>query len=214
MIRFSSGRLLVAAALTALAGATFAQNKPVVAADPAQGQAKSAVICAACHGADGNSVLPANPILAGQFQQYLLKQLVDYSKPIDDPTARVNAVMNGIAATLTPEDKANLSAWFASQKPKPNTALNKDTLALGRKIYRAGLPDKGVPACAGCHNPNGAGVPIQYPRLAGQWGEYAEAQLKAFRDGTRRNSLQMTQIAPRLSDAEMKAVADYMAGLQ
>jgi cytochrome c553 len=213
MTRFSSCRLIAVAALAALAGAALAQDKPAVKPDPVQGQAKSA-ICAACHGADGNSVIPANPVLAGQFQEYLLKQLIDYSKPIDAPTARVNVVMNGIAATLTPEDKANLAAWFASQKPKPNTARNKETLALGQKIYRAGIPDKGVPACSGCHSPNGAGVPIQYPRLSGQWAEYAEAQLKAFRDGTRRNSLQMAQIAPRLSEAEMKAVADYMAGLK
>ena len=122
--------------------------------------------------------------------------------------------MAGFAATLSDEDMRNLSAWFASQKLKPAAARNKDTVELGQKIYRGGIAAKSVAACAGCHSPNGAGIPAQYPRLGGQFAEYTEAQLVAFRQGARKNSAQMSAIAARLSDAEIKAVSDYIAGLR
>ena len=217
MTRIPGRRLLTVAALTFLASsAALAQDKAAAPAkpDPAKGQATASGVCAGCHGADGNSQIPANPVLAGQHADYLFKQLNDMAKPATAADARVAPAMAAFANMLSPEDKRNVAAWFAAQKPKGNVARNKDTVALGQQIYRAGIPEKNVPACAGCHSPNGAGIPIQYPRLSGQWADYSEVQLKAFRDGTRRNSAQMTAIAARLSDAEMKAVSDFMAGLR
>lgn len=194
----------------AFAQAPAAPAKP----DPAKGQQIAQGVCAACHAADGNSVIPANPKLNGQHAEYIVKQLIDYTKPPTAKDARVNAIMTGFAAALSADDKRHVAAWFAAQKPMTGKAANKDTLPIGQRIYRAGIPEKQVPACAGCHSPNGAGIPTIYPRVGGQHAEYTEAQLKAFRDGTRRNNLAMSQIASRMSDAEMKAVADFIAGLQ
>ncbi|MCS7102223.1 MAG: c-type cytochrome, partial [Burkholderiaceae bacterium] len=152
---------------------------------------------------------------AGQHAEYLHKQLVDYTvQPKAKTAARENAVMAGFAATLSEQDRRSVAAYYAAQAPKPGFAKNKETLELAQRIYRAGIPERAVPACSGCHGPNGAGIPIQYPRLSGQHAEYTEAQLKAFRDGTRRNSEPMQQIAARLSEREMKALADYLAGLR
>jgi len=181
--------------------------------DAAAGQAKSAV-CAACHGADGNSTIAANPKLSGQDAAYLLKQLNDYARAAGDKGARVNSVMSGILGGISAADRVHVAAFYAGQPHKPGVARNRDTLEAGQRIYRAGIPERNVPACSGCHSPNGAGIPAQYPRLAGQHAEYTVAQLKAFHDGTRRNSVQMAQIAARLNDAEMNAVADYVAGLR
>jgi cytochrome c553 len=195
-------------------GAASAQAPAVAKADPAKGQQIAAGVCAACHAADGNSVISANPKLSGQHPEYIVKQLIDYTKAPDHKEARVNAIMTGFASSLSADDKRHVAAWFASQKPTPGEARIKGTLDLGQRIYRAGIPAKSVPACAGCHTPTGAGIPIQYPRLSGQHADYTESQLKAFREGTRRNNASMTQIAARLSDAEMKAVSDYIAGLR
>jgi cytochrome c553 len=203
--------------LTAVVGAValpaWAQSK--AAADPAKGQQIASQVCAACHAADGNSTISANPRLAQQHVHYLTKQLLDYTvRPGEKRPARENAVMNGLAATLSDQDKRDVSAWFASQTAKPGTARSKETLELGQRIWRAGIAEKALPACSGCHNPAGLGIPNQYPRLAGQHAEYTEATLKAFRDGTRRNNLPMQQIAARMTDAEMRAVADYLQGLR
>lgn len=171
--------------------------------------------CSACHGTDGNSGSPVYPKLAGQHAEYLYKQLNNFksgangTKPL-----RENPIMTGLAAGLSSEDMKNLAAYLASQKPGLGAAKNKETLALGEKIYRGGIADKKVPACAGCHSPNGAGIPAQYPRLAGQHAQYTESQLVAFREGVRGNSEQMAGIAARLSDKEIKAVSDYIAGLR
>jgi cytochrome c553 len=212
----TTGRRIVAMAAFALAAhGGYAQDKAAPRPDPAKGQQIVGQVCAACHGADGNSTIGANPKLAGQHADYLLKQLVDYTvKPGAPKPARENNVMAGFAATLSDKDRRDVVAFLAAQKPKPGVARNRGTLALGQQIYRAGIADKAVPACAGCHSPNGAGIPAQYPRLAGQHAEYTEAQLKAFRDGVRRNNAPMMQIAARLSDAEIRAVADYIAGLR
>ena len=207
-------RALVVAAAAGLCAAAAAQDSKPARPDPAKGQKIASEVCAACHAADGNSVISANPKLAGQHPEYTAKQLHDFAKPADDKSARVNAIMAGFAAMLSPEDRRNVGAFYATQTPKLGVAKNKDTLELGARIYRAGLPEKAVPACMGCHSPNGAGIPAQYPRLGGQHAEYTEAQLKAFRDGTRRNNLAMSQLAARLSDREMAAVADYIAGLR
>ena len=150
-----------------------------------------------------------NPILAGQHPEYLAKQLHEFKS-----VKRNNAIMKGFAATLSDDDIRNVTAFYASKSAKPGFAKNKDSLKLGEKIYRAGIADKAVPACAGCHSPNGAGIPAQYPRIGGQHADYAEAQLVAFRGGARANNVQMTAIAAKMSDTEIKAVADYIAGLR
>jgi cytochrome c553 len=182
--------------------------------DAAQGRKTAETVCVACHGTDGNSASPANPKLAGQHYEYLYKQLVDFRAKGDVPAERADAVMAGFAAMLSEADMRNVSAWYAQQSLKPAAAKNRDLVELGQKIYRAGIAEKGVPACSGCHSPNGAGLPIQYPRLQGQYGEYTEAQLVAFRQGKRLNSTEMTAIAERLSDREIQAVSDYIAGLR
>ena len=204
-------RILVASTVVLLAATQAAANTPVAPAkaDVAKGEASFTAVCASCHGADGNSMLVENPKLAGQHQQYLLKQLTEFKSG-----KRANAVMSGMVAALTPEDMVNISTWAASQKAKPGTAKDKELIALGEKIYRGGIADRQIAACAGCHSPNGAGIPAQYPRIGGQHTTYTIAQLTAFRDGVRKNSLQMTQVAAKLNDREIKAVADYIAGLR
>lgn len=214
-----AARVLVSVALLSLLAAgsvAVAQDKKGSARpDAARGKQIASGVCAACHGADGNSVIAANPKLAAQHPEYLVKQLNDYVVQAGaKKAARENAVMAGFAAVLSAQDKRDVSAWFASQKKSPGAARNKATLETGQRIYRAGIAEKGVPACAGCHTPNGAGVPSIYPRLAGQHAEYTEATLKAMREGSRANNLAMSQISARLTDAEIAAVADFIAGLR
>jgi cytochrome c553 len=206
----------VAFATTVLLAATlalpvFAANEPAASAkvDLAKGQELSTNVCAACHTADGSRGSPANPILQGQHPEYLAKQLAEFKAG-----KRANPVMQGMAAPLSEDDIRNVSAFYASKQAKPGFAKNKDTVARGEKIYRGGIAGKAVPACAGCHSPNGAGLPSQYPRLAGQHGDYIDAQMKAFRDGKRANGPMMKAIAANMSDAEIAAVSDYIAGLR
>ncbi len=179
--------------------------------DAAKAQATATQVCAACHAADGNSMIPANPVLAGQIAEYTTKQLANFKSG-----ERKVAVMMGMSAGLTPEDMKNLGAYFAQQKPKPRAAKDADLAKQGQAIYRGGIASKGIAACASCHSPNGAGMPAQYPRLAGQFSEYTIAQLQAFRSGERANdpNRMMRTIAANLSDQEMKAVAEYLAGLR
>ncbi|MEY3285513.1 MAG: hypothetical protein RL500_243 [Pseudomonadota bacterium] len=189
---------------TALAATPAATRAP----DLAKGQAAAAV-CVACHTADGSRGSPANPILAGQHPEYLVKQLQEFKSG-----KRKNAIMAGFAATLSDDDMRNVAAFYASKQAKPGAAKDKDLAALGEKIYRGGIGDRNIPACAGCHSPSGAGIPSQYPRVGGQHGDYTEAQLVAFRSGARGNSTQMMQIAAKMNDREIKAVSDYIAGLR
>lgn len=200
-----------ALAICALALCTAAAT----AADLGKGQAIAAQVCAACHGADGNSPTPVNPKLAGQIPEYLQKQMRNFKPEDGKKAARDNPVMMGMVAGLSAEDMRNVAAYFGSQNLKGGAAQGRDTAALGQKIYRGGDMSRGLPACAGCHGPNGAGVPVQYPRLSGQYMEYTEAQLKAFRSGQRANDLNamMRVIAAKMSDAEIRAVSDYIAGL-
>jgi cytochrome c553 len=185
-----------------------AESKAAFKPDLAKGQATAAT-CMACHTADGTRGLSANPILQGQHPEYLVKQLTEFKAG-----KRKNAIMQGFAATLSEEDMKNVAAFYASKPALKGVAKNKDTVTLGEQIYRGGIMAKQVPACAGCHSPNGAGIPAQYPRLGSQHFEYTEAQLTAFRSGARANSAQMMTISARLSDTELKAVADYIAGLR
>lgn len=183
--------------------------------DMANGEKIASQQCAACHGADGNSPSPIYPKLAKQHADYLYKQLSNFKvKEGAEKPLRENAIMAGFAGMLSDKDMRDVAAYYANQKLKPGFAGNKELLELGQKIYRGGIASKNVPACAGCHSPNGAGIPAQYPRLGGQHGGYTEAQLKGFRDGVRANSEQMVSIAARMSDKEIKAVSDYIAGLR
>lgn len=199
-----------------------AESKPDVAKpaadakpDLAKGGAIAQAVCAACHAADGNSIGATFPKLAGQHDAYLVKELQNFkAEPGTTVPTRFNPVMAGYAAALSDTDIRNVAAYYAGQTYKPANAKDKDTIDLGRKIWRGGIAERAVPACAACHGPTGAGIPVQYPRLAGQWGEYNEAQLTAFKGGVRKNNAVMSAIASRLSDAEIKAVADYAAGLR
>lgn len=214
--------LMLAALLAAPAVPTFAaEEKPAAPAaakveakkvakpDLVQGEAKYTAVCAACHGADGNSGSPANPKLSQQHPEYLVKQLQEFKAG-----KRANPVMQGFASALSEDDMKNIAYWVTAKKAKPGFAKDKELVSLGERIYRGGIADRQIAACAGCHSPNGVGIPAQYPRLAGQHADYTAAQLTAFRDGVRKNSLQMTQVAAKLNKREIDAVSDYIAGLR
>jgi len=211
----SIAQLLLVAALSAgaisVSANTPAPEAPAKVAKPdlAKGEATYGAVCAACHGADGNSGTPAYPKLAQQHPGYLVKQLQEFKSD-----KRANAIMKGFASALSEDDMRNIAFWVTTKTAKTGFSKDKELVALGERIYRGGIADRQVPACAGCHSPNGAGIPSQYPRLSGQHAEYAVAQLTAFRDGVRKNSLQMNQVAAKLNDREIKAVADYIAGLR
>ena len=198
---------LLAVLAAACAGSVFAAEAIAVKADPAKGQALAAT-CMACHTADGSRGSPANPILQGQHPEYIVKQLQEFKSG-----KRKNAVMMGMVGALSDDDMKHIAAFYGSKKAKPGFAKSKDTVALGEQIYRGGILERQVPACAGCHSPTGAGLPVQYPRVGGQHGDYTEAQLLSFRAG-QRNNVQMVAIAGRLNDREIKAVSDYIAGLR
>lgn len=177
--------------------------------DVAAGEKAYQATCAACHGADGNSSVPTQPTLAQQHPEYTAKQLHEFKSG-----TRVDAIMQGMAAPLSAADIRNISAWLGTQKAKPGVAKDADLAQAGEKIYRGGLADRGIPACAACHSPNGAGIPSQYPRLAGQFEEYTSKQLQAFGDNSRANSEVMHDIAVHMTTSEIKAVSDYIAGLR
>ncbi len=177
--------------------------------DLVQGEAKYTAVCAACHGADGNSGIPANPKLAQQHPEYVVKQLQEFKAG-----KRPSPIMQPMAAQLSDADMKNIAAWLVAKKAKAGFARDKELVTMGERIYRGGIADRQVAACAGCHSPNGAGLPSQYPRLSGQHADYTAVQLTGFRDGVRKNSPQMTQIAAKLNDREIRAVSDYIAGLR
>lgn len=215
----SPASLLLAAALAILALPASAQQAAPAAApaaaapatkiDLAAGEAKYTAVCASCHGADGNSGVPANPKVAQQHPEYLLKQLQEFKSG-----KRPSPIMQAFAAQLSDTDMKNIAAYLGAQKFKAGFAKDKELVALGERIYRGGVANRQIAACAGCHSPNGAGIPAQYPRLGGQHADYTAAQLIAFRDGARPNSPQMSQVASKLNDREIRAVADYIAGLR
>ena len=194
-----------------------AEEKKVALPDPVKGEAlytngdapRGLPACVSCHGAGGASAIAQNPKLAGQHEAYIYKQLANFKGP-----DRKQALMTTYASMLTDDEMKNLAAYLDKQPVKPGAAKNKDTVEIGKRIYRAGIAEKNVPACAACHGPNGAGIPAQFARLGGQHQEYTSAQLMNFRTGARKNSIQMTTIAKRLSDDEMAAVSDYIAGLR
>jgi len=196
--------MMVMAALAAAVSVHAAEEQAAVPRIATQ-------VCAACHGADGNSAVAMYPKLAGQFKPYTAKQLAEFKSGV-----RKSPVMTPIAATLSTEDIATLSTYFAAQQQKPGKAKTNGADSQGAKIYQAGIPGLNVPACASCHGPAGAGIPAQFPRLAGQHAEYTMSQLKLFRSGERENdsAKMMRMIAARMTDQDMTAVADYIQGLQ
>jgi cytochrome c553 len=207
--------VLVAACAFLVASWAPAQA-PEAKPDVAKAQQIVSSVCAACHGPDGNSPTPANPNLAGQQAAYISLQLAHFK----DGT-RANPIMSGMVQSLSPEDMKALGAYFAQQKPKGQAAKDPALVAAGQKLYRGGNSATGVPACAACHSPTGVGIPIRYPRLSGQYADYTLAQLQAFKaaqrgmdkEGKDINGRVMAQIASRMSESEMRAVADYAAGL-
>lgn len=193
------------AALLMMSPAVFAAG---VKGDPSKGKVIAEQVCAACHGVDGNSAASANPSLAGQHPEYIVKQLQEFKSQ-----KRKNPIMLGMATPLTDADMANVAAFFSQQTPKQRGASDKALIEAGKKIYRGGIAAKSVPACMACHGPAGAGIPTQYPLMSGQHGAYTIAQLKAFRDGERTNNQPMMDIAAKLSDAEIKAVAEFIQSI-
>jgi cytochrome c553 len=215
-------KLLAPMLLAALFAATTlpgfaADEKPAAASaapkvakpDLVKGEQAYTAVCAACHGADGNSAIPANPKLAQQHPEYLVKQLKEFKEG-----KRANPIMQGFAATLTEDDMRNISYWASAKQAKAGFAKDKELVALGERIFRGGIAERQIAACAGCHSPNGAGIPSQYPRLSGQHADYTALQLTAFRDGKRNNNAQMTGVAAKMNDREIRAVSDYIAGLR
>ena len=208
--------LVLLCSMTAFGAQASDAAKAAPKGDAARGQAIVSTVCIACHGPDGNSPLPVNPKLAGQHADYLLKQMKNFKGTDGKPPERTNPVMNGMIAAYDEGQMRDLAAYFSAQTQKGETAKNRETVERGQKLYRGGDQAKGLPACAGCHGPTGAGIPAQYPRIGGQFPEYMEAQLKNFREGTRTNdpNKMMRTIALKMTDAEIKAVADYIAGLR
>lgn len=200
-IALFSGVLAAGLAATANAGG-----------DATAGKTKSAV-CAGCHGADGNSFAPNFPKLAGQHENYLIKQLKEYKSGVRKDSTNM---MPGMVAGLSEQDMADISAYFSSQKIKTGTTDEKHLL-MGESLFRAGNTDTASPSCIGCHGPNGAGnSAAKFPAIAGQQAEYTAKQLKDFRTGTRNNDADkmMQDITARMTDADIEALASYIAGLQ
>jgi cytochrome c553 len=214
-------RFIALSLALAFAATAQAADKPVSAetaapkADTVKGQQVAAQICAACHNPDGNSAVAANPKLAGQHADYIYKQLKNFKADGAKPAERNSPVMGGMVAALSDQDMKNVAAWYAAQTQKNEQAQAK-AIEAAQKLYRAGDAARGLPACAACHGPAGAGIPAQYPRIGGQFSEYTEAQLKAFRAGERANdpNRMMRAVAARMSDVEIKAISDYVAGLR
>lgn len=209
-----TAQMFVAATVAALSFSVCASDAAPAAAgmakpDLAKGEAMYTAVCASCHGADGNSPAPTFPNLAQQHPQYLVKQLQEFKSD-----KRKSDIMKGFATMLQDVDMQNISHWLATKKAKEGASGDKALAQLGERIYRGGIADRQIAACSGCHSPSGAGIPAQFPRLSGQHGEYSAAQLTAFRDGVRLNSLMMGQVAAKLNDREIKALADYLAGLR
>ena len=185
------------------------------ATDAKKGAALAQGLCAACHASDGNSVIPANPILAGQHYTYLKNQLNYFQvKQGEDKAKRENAVMLGIASGLSSDDIDNLAAYYSQQKIKPSYASNLELAKVGEVVYKAGDDSRGIPSCSSCHGPRGLGIPGQFPRISGQHATYTASTLKSYKNGSRANNKQMMTISSRLTETQINALAEYLAGLE
>ena len=191
------------------------QNPGIYQGDPNKGKQVAGGVCAGCHGNDGNSIIPTNPILAGQHAAYIQKQLHNFQvKPGDKKAMRENAVMLGFASGLSDEQIADVAAYYNQQKTQPSYTKNKDLALQGESLYKGGDLEKGIPACSSCHGPKGAGIPNQYPRIAGQYTEYTISTLLSYKKGSRANNQQMMTISKRMSEDQIDAVSEYLAGLR
>jgi cytochrome c553 len=211
MMKYLTAIAAIGFVLTTAASAAEPKEPATPKADPAKAQAIASSVCAACHGVDGNSPLPANPSLAGQHSEYIYKQLLNFKSG-----ERKNAVMSAMVTSMSQEDMRKLAAYYSDQKPRQGASQDAKTVLAGQKVYRGGDMASGVAACAACHSPDGSGIPAQYPRLKGQNVEYTVAQLKAFRTGERANdsAMVMRTIAGRMTDKQIDAVAEYVSALK
>lgn len=191
-------------------------DSPFIDGDAEKGKKIAMGVCAGCHNADGNSIIPANPILAGQYAEYTVKQLMDFKSGDEEPARRENPIMASMVAALSQDDMKNAAVYYAQQKPKPGIVNDESLLDKGKKLYQGGNLDNTIPACSSCHSPNGQGIPPHYPRLDGQHAAYTLSQLQAFRQGTRKNDMNdaMRTIVSRMSAQEMEAVSEYIASLK
>jgi cytochrome c553 len=212
-------RLLLLAALTwpAILAAQTPPAAPDPKADLARGEQLATQVCAACHGPDGNSPTPANPNLAGQHADYITQQLAHFKAGV-----RENPVMQGMAAGMSPEDMRAVGVFYARQQPKGLAARDAKLAKLGEALWRGGDAANAIPACSSCHSPTGAGIPKNYPRIGGQYADYTYGQLRAFflgergmdKEGKDTNGRIMNTIARSMTDTQMRAVAEYAAGLR
>lgn len=209
-------RTLALAALVSVSFTAHAAEDTAIKPDLEKAKSIAETVCAACHGADGNSPTPTYPIIAGQGADYLFKQLKEFKAEEGKPAVRKNDIMAGMVAALSVEDMKSLAVYFSQQKLKPSAATDAKLVDTGKALWRKGDFERGIPACAGCHGPTGAGIPAQYPRLSGQYAEYTSTQLKNFRSEDRSNDPERTMrtIADKLSDKHIKALSDYIAGLR
>ena len=194
-------------ALVLFVGPYVAWADSMVTGDPAAGAELYATQCMSCHGSGGNSIVPTQPIVAGLDAEYLVLQMRNFRDKVRD-----NAIMWPFASQLTDADIDNLSVYLESQPAGLSGAVDSQLAAQGEIIYRNGIPTRGVPNCTGCHGPAGLGIPPLYPRLSGQHAAYTANTLTELRDGNRPNAI-MNEVAANLSDAEIAAVAEYIAGL-
>lgn len=206
-------RFILLALAAAAAGTSLAAE---LKGDVAKGKDIATNICAACHAADGNSGIAMYPKLSAQFSNYIFHQTKDIKE--GKRTTGAAASMAPMVMGLSEQDIADVAAYYAKQFPKAGETNPKENPELGAKIFRGGLADKKVPACMSCHGPNGAGIPgggtdiVAYPRLGGQHAAYVVEQLNAYKSGQRENAI-MADIAKRMSDEDMKAVANFIQGL-
>ena len=199
----------IALALAAAALPATAQEEPAAEAPMSKGQ-EIFVTCSACHGETGTSMIPLYPSLAGQHPEYLMSQFLAFKKGV-----RQDESMQPFADMTSEEDAREAIAWVTSQKPNvPEATVSAEDAALGERIFRGGIVDRRIPSCAACHGPDGSGIAVQYPRIAGQGADYTSKQLTAFRDGTRTTNQVMTDVAAKMNDKEIKAVSNYIASLR
>ncbi|AEJ01519.1 cytochrome c class I [Nitrosomonas sp. Is79A3] len=208
---------MVMLAALAMAAPLSAETTDAANAAPATVTEIASGVCAGCHNADGNSVIPMNPILAGQHAEYITKQLMDFKATDNEPPKRNSPIMSSMVAALTPEDMKQLGAYYAQQKTIPSqVSVDDDKLIeLGKLLYHGGSLANGVPACASCHGPNGSGIPPRYPAIAGQHAEYTLTQLNLFNTGDRANDKDvMQQVITRLNGHEKRAISAYISTMR
>lgn len=208
---------MVMLAAFAMAAPLSAETTDTTNAAPATATDIASGVCAGCHNADGNSVIPMNPILAGQQAEYITKQLMDFKATESAPAKRNSPVMSSMVAALSPEEMNQLGVYYAKQKTTPSQiAVDDDKLIeLGKLLYHGGSLANGVPACASCHGPNGSGIPPRYPAIAGQHAEYTITQLNLFSTGDRANDKDvMQQVITRLNGYEKRAVSAYISTMR